>query len=85
LKANASETGSHYSILNQKLPNCTPTKGKSASESPSILSEKLLKNPSLKGWERLFVRTLAASPNPGKRQLLKLEAIALRLGHGGET
>jgi hypothetical protein len=56
----------------------------------SILSAKLLKISALKGWERLFVKTLAASPNPGKRQLLKLEAIAARLGFtlkdgGGEA
>jgi hypothetical protein len=70
--------------VDHKLPNCAPTKEKSAFESPSILSEKLLKKPSLKGWERLFVRTLAASANPGRKQIEKLEAIALRLGYGGE-
>jgi hypothetical protein len=70
--------------VHHKLPNCAPTKEKSAFESPSILSEKLLKNPSLKGWERLFVRTLASSSKPGRRQLLKLEAIANRLNGGLE-
>ena len=49
--------------------------------SHSDLCLKLLKNPTLKGWEKLFVKTLAASRNPGRRQLLKLEAIALRLGY----
>ena len=72
-----------YSIVNQKLPNCTPTKGKSGLMSHSILASKLLKKPALRGWERLFVKTLAASHNPGRKQLQKLEEIASRLGYSG--
>ena len=56
----------------------------------SDLCSQLLKNPALKGWEKLFVTTLQKSPNPGRRQLEKLEAIAARLGYcvdeeGGEA
>jgi len=52
-----------------------------AAASPhSNLCCQLLKNSSLKGWERLFVKTLVDSPNPGRKQLEKLGAIASRLG-----
>jgi hypothetical protein len=83
--------GCHYLIVNQKLSNCTPTKGKSSLMSHSILASKLLRKPALRGWERLFVKTLAASHNPGRKQLQKLEAIAARLDYsvaddnGGEA
>jgi hypothetical protein len=82
--------GYHYLIVNQKLSNCTPTKGKSSLMSHSILASKLLRKPALRGWERLFVKTLAASHNPGRKQLEKLKEIALRLGYslaeeGGEA
>lgn len=55
------------------------------------LCHQLLKNSAIRGWEKLFVRTLSTSANPGKRQIEKLEAIASRLGYcdiveeGGET
>jgi hypothetical protein len=55
---------------------------KTAPHSHSNLCSQLLKNSSLKGWEKLFVTTLQKSPNPGRRQLEKLEAIAARLGTG---
>jgi hypothetical protein len=64
--------------------------GSLASASPSAACSQLLKNPKLRGWERLFIKTLAASHNPGRKQIAKLEAIALRLGYslaeeGGEV
>ncbi len=57
--------------------------------SHSDLCSELLKNPALKGWERLFVTTLQKSRKPGKKQIAKVEAIASRLGYsltkeGGE-
>ncbi len=59
---------------------------KTAPHSHSNLCSQLLKNSSLKGWERLFVKTLVDSPNPGRKQLEKLEAIAARLNdNGGES
>lgn len=45
------------------------------------LCSPLLESPNLRGWERLFVKTLAKSPRPGRKQLEKLEAIAARLGY----
>jgi len=63
---------------------------KTAPHSHSNLCSQLLRNPTLKGWEKLFVTTLQKSPNPGRRQLEKLGAIASRLGYciakeGGES
>jgi hypothetical protein len=75
--------GSHYSIVDHNLRNRTSYQREDLAPH-SILSAKLLKISALKGWERLFVKTLATSTNPGRKQIEKLEAIALRLGHGGE-
>lgn len=66
-------------ILADKKLNWISTECKEDKDLHSILSSKPLKNPALKGWERLFVKTLATSPNPGRRQLEKLEAIAKEL------
>jgi hypothetical protein len=70
--------------VDHNLRNRTTYRGKGLAPH-SILSGKLLKISALKGWERLFVKTLATSANPGRKQIEKLEAIALRLGHGGEA
>jgi hypothetical protein len=51
----------------------------------SDLCNRLLQNPVLKSWERLFIKTLAASRNPGRKQLQKLEAIASRLNERSEN
>jgi hypothetical protein len=40
---------------------------------------ELLQNPVLRGWEKLFVSTLARCQKPGRRQLEKLQAIAEKL------
>lgn len=52
-----------------------------AKNSHAKLCDQLLQNPLLLGWELLFVRTLAKSSKPGRKQLEKLEAISSRLGY----
>ena len=61
-----------------------------ASVSYPDLCSKVLKNPALKDWKKLFASTLRKSRSPGRKQRARLEAIALRLGYslakeGGEA
>ncbi len=72
--------------MNDLESNGISTDARGSLPSHSILSSRLLRNSALRGWERLFVKTLVSSPSPGRKQLEKLEAIAARLNdNGGES
>ena len=79
-----------YLILNDKSLNCTLRECRGSLSPHSILAKELLNSSAVRGWERLFLKTLVTSPNPGRKQMAKVEAIASRLGYsltkeGGES
>jgi hypothetical protein len=71
-----------------RFSRCGKSQPFASTSHPAVCSQ-LLKNPKLRGWERLFISTLQKSPNPGRRQIKKLETIASLLGckvaEGGEA